>query len=225
VLGAALVAGILAWGIGELMHDYYGPSVEALRSRFDFSAQNREQRAADQKNAAIAFGTFGALLGLLTGAAGGAARRSIAAAAGAALLGLLLGAIGGALVSYELSPVFTRYYRDTEPMFVPLLVRGGIWAVVGMTAGVALGCGWHGPRGLARALTGGLVGSVFGTIGFEVVNALIFPMERNDRIIPSSSVTRLIAYLCVAVCVALGTLILQPGERAGRAVSREPTRR
>ena len=58
---------------------------------------------------------------------------------------LLLGGIGGALVSYELAPIFARFYSDETPsLLVSFLVRGGIWAVVGMTAGLALGWGWQG---------------------------------------------------------------------------------
>ena len=144
-IGAALVAGFLAWGIGEKTHDYYRPSAKAQQDSRDFTALNREKRIADQKNTAIAFGTFGALLGLLSGAAGGALRRSIPGGASAALAGLLLGGIGGALVSYELAPIFARFYSDETPsLLLSFLVRGGIWAVVGMTAGLALGWGWQG---------------------------------------------------------------------------------
>src|SRR5258708_6751527 len=75
--GAALLAGFLAWGVGEKMHAYYRPSKAANRGRFDFSALNRELAIAGQKNAVISFGTFGALLGSMVGAAGGLARRSV----------------------------------------------------------------------------------------------------------------------------------------------------
>jgi hypothetical protein len=205
------------------MSDYYGPSAAALRSRYDFTALNREQLVADRKNAAIAFGTFGALVGLFAGAAGGALRRSISAGASAALAGLLLGGIGGATAGYELAPVFGWYYSDVEPsLLLPLLIRGGIWAVVGMTAGLALGCGWHGARGILLTLTGGLAGSVIGTLAFEVVVALIFPADRNDKILPSSPVTRLLAYLFVAAFVALGAVTLGRGG-SRRASSTSPT--
>ena len=143
-LVAALVAGFLAWDIGEKTFGYYQPSPQAKAAR-DFTALNREKRIAVQKNTAIAYGTFGALLGLLSGAAGGALRRSIPGGASAALAGLLLGGIGGALVSYELAPIFARFSSDEAPsLLLSFLVRGGIWGVVGMTAGLALGWGWRG---------------------------------------------------------------------------------
>src|SRR5262245_19428536 len=98
---AALVAAWLGWGIGELLYGYYAPSAAAQRNRFEFARLNQEQGLADQKNAAITFGTFGALLGLAGGVAGGALRRSAPAAIGAALAGFLLGGVGAALVSAE----------------------------------------------------------------------------------------------------------------------------
>ena len=208
VIVAALVAGVLAWGIGERTYGYFGPSAKALQSSREFLALNREQRAADQKNTAIAFGTFGAVLGLVFGSAGGGLRRSIPAGATAALMGLLLGGIGGALISYGLTPIFGRFYSDESPsLLLTILVRGGIWAAVGMTAGLALGWGWQGSRGIAGTLIGGLAGGFFGTIAFEVVNALIFPGERNDAVIPSSMQARLLAYLFVTLGAAMGAVL------------------
>ncbi len=80
-VGAALVAWVsCAWGIGEKTYDYYRPSAKALKAAAarDFTALNREKRIADQKNTAIAFGTFGAsLAGLIVQvAAGGAFART-----------------------------------------------------------------------------------------------------------------------------------------------------
>ncbi len=66
-VGAALVAGFLAWGIGEKTYDYYRPSLKTPTSR-DFTVLNREERIAARKNTAMAFGTFGALLGMFSGA-------------------------------------------------------------------------------------------------------------------------------------------------------------
>jgi hypothetical protein len=208
-VSAALIAAFIAWRVGEMMYEYYRPSDAALRARFDFSARNREQLVADQKNAAIACGTFGALMGLLAGAAGGLARRSIQSGAIAAGVGLVLGGLAATLVSYEIAPSFSTYYSDGNPsLLLPLLVRGGIWAVIGITTGLALGCGWQGPRAIIRMMTGGLVGSILGTVVFEAINGVVFPADRNDNILPNSDVTRLIEYMCVAVAIAAGAVLL-----------------
>jgi len=208
-VGAALVAGLLTWGIGERTHDYYRPSAGG-GSTSGFAAMNREEGTANRKNTALAFGTFGALLGLLSGAAGGALRRSIPSGASAAVGGFLLGGGGGALASYELAPIFARFYSDeSAALLLSFLIRGAIWAVVGMTTGLALGWGWRGPLGILRALTGGLAGGVCGTVAFEVVNAVLFPGDRNDAVIPSSMQARLLAYLFVSVGVALGAVLFE----------------
>jgi hypothetical protein len=221
-IGAALVAGLLAWGIGEQTYGYYRPSAASQSGR-DFRALNREEGTSDQKNSAIAFGTFGALLGLLFGAAGGALRRSIPSGAGAALAGLMLGGIGGVMMSYALAPIFRRLLSDESPSLVgSFLVRGGIWGVVGMMAGLALGWGWKGTRGIPGALVGGLAGSICGTIAFEVVNAVLFPADRNDAVIPSSTQTRLLAFLFVSVGAAIGAVLVGRHQSAPERPTAEP---
>jgi hypothetical protein len=209
-IGAALAAGFLAWGIGEKTFDYYQIPASALTGGgSDFSALVRETQIVHQKNTALTFGTFGALMCLLSGVTGGWLRGSIASGALAALAGLLLGGIGVAVVSYELSPIFDRFYSDdTTSLLVSFGVRVVIWVVIGMMAGLALGLGWQGPGSIARALTGGLAGAACGTIAFEVVNALLFPAERDDALIPSSTQTRLLAYLFVSVGVAIGAVVV-----------------
>ena len=112
-------------------------------------------------------------------------------------------------MSYELVPIYARFYSDETPsLLLPFLVRGGIWAVIGMTAGLALGWGRQGLPGVPRALTGGLAGGVCGTIAFEVVNAVLFPADRDDAVIPSSMQARLLAYLFVSVGVAIGAVVV-----------------
>ena len=203
----ALAAGFLAWYIGEKTLGFYEVAATS-QGRGDFTALNRETRIVLQKNTAIAYGTFGALLGLLCGAAGGALRRSITSGVNAALAGLLLGGIGGALVSYALTPIFIRFFSDEAgSLMLSFGIRCCIWGVVGLTAGLALGWGWRGLRGITSVLTAGMAGAVCGTIAFEVVNAVLFPAERDDAIIPSSIQARLLSYLFVSVGAAIGAVL------------------
>jgi hypothetical protein len=147
------------------------------------------------------------LLGSMVGAAGGLTRRSVMAVSSATLAGLLGGGIGGGLAAYGLTPLFVRYYSDYNPLLLlPVIVRGGICAVIGVAAGMAFGLGKSGPAGALRSLTGGLLGSVLGIVVFESVNALLFPMDRNDNAIPTTAIARLLCYLCVAVGVAAGAV-------------------
>ncbi len=122
------------------------------------------------------------------------------------------------MVSYELVPIFARFYSDETPsLLLPFLVRGSIWAVVGMAAGLALGWGWRGARGIPKALIGGLTGSVCGTIAFEVVNGVLFPGDRNDAVIPSSTPARLLADVFVSIGVVLGAAFSDALDRGRRA--------
>jgi hypothetical protein len=210
-MGSALVAGLLSWSIGEAMHDYYRPSKAAIRGRYDFSALNREKGVADRKNAAIAFGTFGALLASSLGAAGGLRRWSARAIATAMVSGLVVGGLAGGLVGYEIAPIFTRYYNYANPLLLPVLVRGALAAVIGMAAGLALGLGHRGPAGALRPLSGGLLGGLLGVIAAEAVIPALYPMDPNDQVIPTSTIARLLDYLCVAGGVALGAVMLGRG--------------
>jgi hypothetical protein len=225
VLAAAVIAGMLAWTVGEKTYGLYRPSKEAYANRYNFAEINRQQAVADRKNGAIAFGTFGALLGLFCGAAGGLSRRPTRALSLSALAGLVLGGLFSSVAGYVLAPMLPRFYNDADPtILLPLLVRGGIVAAVGLTAGLAFGLGRAGPRGILRPLAGGLVGGVLGIAAFEIIYALGFPTVRNDNAIPLSAMTRLLCYLCAAIGVAIGILIVgQDRARPVPAIQAPPT--
>jgi hypothetical protein len=225
-LALAAAAGILAWGIGERTHDMFHPSAAAYRSRYDFSILNREQAVANRKNAALAFGTLGAAVGLFLAVSGGLGRQSVVATSFASLAGLIAGGLGAGAAGFALAPVFTYFYSDASPnLLLPVLVRGGICAVVGIAAGLAFGLGRRTRSGLIGAIGGGLVGALLGIVVFEVVNGFLFPSDRNDKLIPTSSLSRFLAYVCVALAAGAGALLLgrdQPKSRAAEPASPVP---
>jgi hypothetical protein len=73
---------------------------------------------------------------------------------------------------------------------------------------MAFGLGRHGPAGTLRAVAGGLIGAILGVIAFEVVDAVGFPADRNDRLIPTSPVARLLADLFVTLGVGAGAALV-----------------
>lgn len=223
-LGAAVIAGLLTWAVGEKTYRLYRPSKEAYANRYAFAELLRQELVADRKNGAIAFGTFGACLGLLCGAAGGMERRSTSGLVTAALAGLVSGGLLSGAAGYLIAPMLPRYYDDADPtILLPLLVRGGIVAAVGLTAGLAFGLGREGPSGLWRPLAGGLIGSLIGIMAFEMIYALAFPTVRNDNAIPLSTTIRLLCYLSVAIGVAAGMLMMDLGRtRSPDAVRQAP---
>lgn len=218
-LGAALMAGLPSWYIGERTMDYFKPSEAALSDRFNPGPLVRELSVLVPRNVAITYGTLGALLGFTMGLAGGLARRSIGIGLAAALGGALLGTLAAAALSFGLVPLFMASFDPNRPTLTKMiLTRGGIWAGIGSAAGLAFGLGLGHRRHLARVLLGGFLGGIAGTIVFEVSNALIDPLGLNDQTIPTTLFARLLASLSVAVGVAVGIALTArgPGEIGAR---------
>jgi len=223
VVAASLLAGVLAWAVGETTYNHFRPSAKAQQNRFEFAALNREENQASQKNAAVAYGTFGALLGLLLGAAGGLSRESGSALSTASLTGLAVGGVGAALAAYGMARVVSRFYSDVDPsLMLSVLVRGSIAAVLGLAAGLALGLGRFGRAGVIRPLIGGLVGGVLGIVAFEVLYAVAFPFDRNDNPIPGSSLARLSLYVLTALGAAVGSVIASAAQAVTSSPSLQP---
>lgn len=208
---AGLLAGGLAWGIGEKTLQVFAPKTTTVTMfgtatrKVDF----HDQVAADYKNAIAAYSILGASMGLCLGAAGGLARRAIAAGARAGGAGLVLGAVltGGAAAAV-LPVYFHQQEVDQEALsrdlLLPLLVHAGSWAVAGLAGGLALGIGL-GTSGAAgrgrpiRTAIGGLVGGILGTIVYELVCGMIFPTDKIGEPISRTAATRAVARLAVAL--------------------------
>jgi hypothetical protein len=92
-----------------------------------------------------------------------------------------------------------------------LLTHLGIWASVGAAAGAAFGIGF-GRRDVAvRALVGGITGAAIGTLFFDVAGAFI-PVAHTERPLAEPAGTRLAANLVLALCVAIGTVVVASQE-------------
>lgn len=228
VLAAGAVAGGLAWVLSEPYVDYHKPPVEISDAAYDFIALNREQSAANTKNAAIVFGLFGGLLGGLAGLAAGLASRSSRLAPVAALVGLAVGALAGALPAFGIIPVHYRNFNEAEiemhSYFLPLAagVHFTLWGPIGAAAGLAMAIGLRGfqPRAIGLGLLGGLVGALVGTVLFEGLGAVLFPFDRTSDPMSTTPTTRLIARLMIAVFSVLGaavTLTRPATKRSGPA--------
>jgi hypothetical protein len=235
-LVAGLVAGLESWVGGEAAYGHYTP-VFKLPANWDrlgpydkpnvISDLLREATPiAEAKNTAVAYGLLGASLGAALGLAGGLARRSAGAALAATLFGAVAGVATGAGMSVVLTHEFYRRINPESGMMLGMLTHAGIWVPVGAVAGLAFGLGLGGPRAIAFALLGGLAGAVFGTMAFETINAIAFPLIRVNAPIPGDWLTReeaqklprllarlytglprLLSCLCVAVFTALGAAV------------------
>jgi hypothetical protein len=211
ILGLAMLAGVGAWVAGESTSVYFQPSPAAAANYRDSRALNLEMPGVNARNGALTFGVLGGLLGLALGLAGGFCRRSPDGALMGAIAGLILGAAVGALPSFLVMPWQWRHRNDdpaTLSLLVPLLIHLGLWSGVGLGAGLAFGIGSGGfrPARLIESALAGLVGAMLGTFVFEMVGAILFPLDHTASPFSATSTTRLLARLCVAGFVGLAAI-------------------
>jgi hypothetical protein len=166
----------------------------------------RQQARANLLNTLLAFGPLGAVTGLALGLAGGIVRRSAPAAAVAAGLGLVVGGLLAAGASLGMLPLRTRMLQtaDESDLLVALATHGAIWAAVGAGGGLALGLGLGGRGRVGAAVLGGLLGAVAGTVLYEFLGGLAFPLAATHRLLAATPVTRLLARLLVTTFAAAG---------------------
>jgi hypothetical protein len=162
-------------------------------------------QATETLEASLAFGSLGAVLGLTLGLAGGSARGSARAALIAAIVGSILGGAAGAGMSRALLPIYFRILDpDHGDLTLAILIQGGIWPVIGAAGGAAFGIGL-GERGRAVVpLLGGLLGAVAGLLVYEIVGALVFPLDKTSNPLSATWGTRLFARLAVTTLASAG---------------------
>jgi hypothetical protein len=220
-LTAGVIAGFASWLIGETFRGRFNPPVAAasgprasaeMKARFVGEAQ-----AAATLEASFAFGALGAVLGLTLGLAGGFARGSARAAWIAAIVGPILGGAAGAGISRALLPIYFRILDpDHGDLILAILIQGGIWPVIGAAGGAAFGIGL-GDRGRAvRASLGGLLGALAGVLVYEMVGAVVFPLEGTSSPLSATWGTRLFARLALTTSASAGAAMgtLDPVEGA-----------
>jgi hypothetical protein len=168
-------------------------------------ASFEDQSAADCKNAALAFGVLGGMLGLALGIAGGLTRWNVLSGLKAGVFGLALGGLLGAGTSLAIVPVYYRAVAKAQEemshdLVLPLMIHGGIWAACGLAGGIAFGIGLGGGRvRVLNAALGGLIGAAL----YEMIGAMAFPAAKTTSPISFTWTSRLLARLLVASMTGL----------------------
>ena len=98
-----------------------------------------------------------------------------------------------------------------------MLLHGGIWSAIGAAGGLAFSVGLGGRGRAVRALLGGLLGAFGGTMIYELIGGLAFPVAEADRPVSATWGTRLIARLAVASLAAVGTAIAAQDPKSKRS--------
>jgi hypothetical protein len=224
-LAAALVAGLLAWLVGETPYSQVRPSRIWLNTlgNLSLSTTKATELEALTKRSARVNGAFGALLGLAFGLAGALARGHLRSGAKAAILGLVLGAIAGAALPFLAVPLHDHLRRSSpDETLASILMHGSIWGAIGAVASLALaiGAGGHSRR-LVACMVGGILGALIGTTIFDLLGGMALPLDETGEALSKSTTARMMAYLIVAVSVALGasTAFSEPRKRGGQPAS------
>ena len=231
---SGLLAGVIGWVAGERasrsFHWEGRVQVEEVHGRDNCERSPtglllESRYNAEARNAALAMGILGTVLGLTLGAGGGLSRRSPRAAAVSGLTGFLLGAAVGTAAPLQLVPLFYRFIgRPPNPAF-PLLIHTAMYALIGGVGGLAFGLGLCGPGGAAKGLLAGTMGAILGAIIYNVFHTIAFPLEWDLSPMPGKGVSRLLAHLCVALssiaCVVLATDERVPTRRRGKVLPEE----
>jgi hypothetical protein len=205
--GAGLIAGLVAWGIGELIVHAFRPPmhIQHVMGQAIARAKFEDRADADAKNATLAYTMLGLALGVGLGAAGGMAGRSSRRAVKGAVAGGMLGTVFAAGAALVLLPVYFRAEDKAQAdlsrdLLIPLLVHAGSWAAVGLAAGIAYGIGRGGGTSrLANAALGGALGGALGAVIYEIVCASALPHSGSTTPLPWSMTARLLARVLVAV--------------------------
>jgi hypothetical protein len=116
------------------------------------------------------------------------------------------------------------YYRNDDPqgndLLLALLTHGGIWAAVGAAAGLGFGLGAGRPGWWARSAVGGLLGAIAATVVFDLLGALVFPVDKTSEPVSATAGTRLFAQLAVAILTAGGAAVAATQSPATYRVNR-----
>ncbi len=211
VLLAAVLAGVVAWLVGETDLVEVKPKqfLMNVMGAMTTSSTGESEMAAKVASAARVYGVLGAALGLSLGIAGYLSRRKPVKAWVPALLGAGLGALAGYATSYAGVPMFERS-RLTHPveLMPSMLLHGSIWGAIGAACGLTFGVGAGvRPILLVRCLLGGLVGALVGTTLFETLGVVFFSSDQTGDPVSLSSGSRLLGRLLICVFSAAGVLV------------------
>ncbi|WZO96446.1 hypothetical protein EP7_003439 [Isosphaeraceae bacterium EP7] len=206
---AALVAGLLAWLVGETPFGTVRPSrvwINTLGNLNLSTTHDTELKALTASSARV-YGAFGLLLGLTLGLAGALARGGIRSGLKPALIGAILGAIAGGALPFLAVPLHDSLRTSIpDETLASIMMHGLIWGTIGAAVSVALGLGAEGGsrRRVVACIAGGVIGALVGTAVYEVVGAMAFPLDETGEAISKSSASRLLARLIVGLSIALG---------------------
>jgi hypothetical protein len=207
IAAAGLLAGLIAFGLGELVYGRFAPELvgQSLGGNQVMRPTLETKAASDARNSATAFGLLGGVLALFLGLAGALEHRSIGSAAKAGCVGLVLGATVGAVLPLVLVVPYHGMLarRTADDLFLSLGLHATLWGPLGAVGGLAFGIGRGHAGQTLRLIIGGLAGVIVGTIAYDAIGGAVTPMAATGDAISTTWPTRLLARLLVAIGAAV----------------------
>jgi hypothetical protein len=104
---------------------------------------------------------------------------------------------------------YIRLHEDQDIVRL-VLMHMGLWCTPAAAAGLAYGFGRFGLKlkPLVNTTAGGILGAAIGTILYDVIAAIMFPLASTTDPWSATPETRLLARLAVALFTAAGVLLL-----------------
>ena len=207
---AGLATGFLAWGMGEWSLRAFAPvftlTPEQHRDRKESADElHRQYRASETRVALVTYAALGGMLGFGLGLAGGLARQRPSQGVKAALVGLVLGIAAEAAVVRVAVPYYQLAYdQSAKDLLFPLIMHGAIWTCAGVVGGGAFGLGLGGGILAIRGAIGGALGALIGTIVYEFLGALLFPLALTTRPVSEAWESRMLGLVGVAILASIG---------------------
>jgi hypothetical protein len=207
VVSAGVVAGVASWVAGELAHGLFRPRLSnvVIMGMTLKRPSPESQQAADLANATLGSAILGAATALALGLAGGLVGRDPWRGAWVGLGAFPVGALAGAATSQALVPVFFRQnVPDWNDLLTPILVRGGIWSMIGIVGGVAFAAGLRSWRLAPVAALSAVVSAFAASALFHLLSGFLFPHSNPWDPVGGSAVLRLLATSLMTLLVAVG---------------------
>jgi len=220
VILGGLLAGLLAFGLGEPLYKVIPPELvpRDLMGTKIMVPSPETQSVAATKNAALAFGVLGLCLVGSLGIAGGLARRPASSPVRGGLVGAVLGLALGAGTPIGLLPLFLQAQQDypEHDLILSLAAHALIWGLLGASAGLAFAIGLSQRQLCGQAFMAGLAGAVLGAITFELIGGTFFGLAETAKPISATWPTRLMARLFVTVGTATAVAMILPNKTMDR---------
>jgi hypothetical protein len=220
IAAAGLLAGLIAFGLGELIYGRFAPELvgQSVGGNQVMRPTLETKAASDARNSATAFGMLGGVIGLFLGLAGGLERRSTGSAAKAGCVGLVLGATVGAVLPLVLVVPYLRMLnrRTADDLLLSLGLHAMLWGPLGAVGGLAFGIGRGRSGQTLRLIVGGLMGAIVGTIAYDAIGGAITPLAGTADAISTTWPTRLLARLLVAISAAMAIDLTIRGTKGPR---------